>query len=211
MSTDNISIYNANATTLADQYDRLTTELAVPFLPPLLSEGKTGHAFDIGSGSGRDAFWLAQQGWNVDSVDGSEKLLQEAQKRHPHDRINYYVDLAPDFSRSARKGTQYDLILMSAFLFHFDEGERAAILKNCDAMLSEDGLMHLTLRIGPMISDRRIFLVDPVELEEFAKTRGLSYRYHGRSPDKTGRGAIEWDNVSLWRGERWNHARDMAP
>lgn len=208
--SDNISLYDAHATTLADQYDRVTTEQAVPILPSLLSKGNAGRALDIGSGAGRDALWLAQRGWQVDSMDGSEKLLLEAQKRHPHARIDYYVDLAPAFARSAAKGTPYDLILMSAFLFHFDKEEREDILKNCLGMLSQNGLMHLTLRVGPLISDRKIYLVDPAELEDFSKVHGLSCHYHGRSADNTGRGAIAWDHVSLWRGERWNHARTLT-
>lgn len=209
--TDNISIYDANAVALADQYDRVTTEQAVPLLAPLLSEGHTGRALDIGSGAGRDALWLAQHGWKVDAIDGSEKLLLEAQKRHPHENIEYYVDLAPEFSRSAARKTPYNLILMSAFLFHFEKEERKDILNNCVRMLSPNGLMHLTLRYGPLMSDRKIYLVDPVELEDFSKLNGLSYQYHGRLPDYTGRGALAWDHVSLWRGESWDHARALTP
>ena len=43
----------------------------VPDLPP-------GRALDIGSGSGRDAIWLASKGWQVTAIDISQAAIDHA-------------------------------------------------------------------------------------------------------------------------------------
>lgn len=206
---DNVRIYDANAPFLADYYSRITTEQALPFLTPMV-QTKTGKMLDIGSGAGRDSFWFAERGWSVDAMDGSVNLLAEAKQRHPHDNIDYYADTVPDFPATRRKGRSYDLIVMSAFLFHFDEKDRAIILKNCADMLLKDGLIHLTLRCGPLHEGKNIFLIDIKEIENYAARYNLSFKHHAHTPDNMGREDISWDHVSLWRGTQWTQAMDAS-
>jgi SAM-dependent methyltransferase len=54
-----------------EQLKDLTDELAVP----------AGRALDIGCGTGRDAVYLAEQGWTVTAVDGVERALSKARAR----------------------------------------------------------------------------------------------------------------------------------
>lgn len=208
---DNIEFYDANAQSLADRYDRTTTEKALPVLVRIIEErAAQGRVLDIGSGAGRDAFWFAEHGWIVDSIDASASLLAEAKSRNPHVNIHYFLDRAPKFSAVKKSGNLYDMIVMSAFLFHFDASDRHLILENCAAMLSEDGMIHMTLRRGPLYEGRNIFLVDIEEIEGFASAKGLHFHYHGRTPDSSGLTGIEWDNISLWQGKAWAHAGKIS-
>ncbi len=208
---DNIIFYDSHAKNLADRYDSISTEQALPFLVRILeNDEKKGTALDIGSGSGRDSFWLARHGWHVSAIDASTSLLAEAEKRHPHPHIKYYKDTAPQFSQSKQDNIKYDVIVMSAFIFHFDHKQRKMIIEDCLDMLAPEGIIHMTLRQGPLIEGRNIFSVDPEEIRHFLQSDDISYKYHGRMADTANLTDIEWDHITIWRGNRWIHAKDLA-
>ena len=56
------------------------------FLPPEVAELKRGRALDLACGEGRNAVWLATQGWNATGVDysqvGLDKAAQLAESNH---------------------------------------------------------------------------------------------------------------------------------
>ena len=55
------------------------SSLPSPFLQESAKELESkGHALDVGTGQGRNAVWLAQQGWTVTGIDISEGGLQAA-------------------------------------------------------------------------------------------------------------------------------------
>lgn len=208
---DNVIFYDSHAKSLADRYDSIATEQALPFLVRILeNDHKKGNILDIGSGSGRDALWFAERGWNVSAIDASPALLSEAEQRNPNANIRYYIDVAPQFLESRKDNKQYDLIVMSAFIFHFDNGHRNIIMKNCLDMLAPDGLMHFTLRQGPLIEGRNIFCVNPEEIINFANAHNLSCKHHGRMIDASNLTNIEWDHITIWRGTRWAHAESLS-
>ncbi len=55
------------------------------FLPPEVADLEPGRALDLASGEGRNAVWLATQGWQVTAVDfssvGAEKGARLAAER----------------------------------------------------------------------------------------------------------------------------------
>ncbi len=78
---------------------------------------KPGRALDLACGTGRNAFWLAEQGWNVTAVDGAtaaiELLRDEAVRR------NLRVDaVAADLSlgQFAIAPESWDLITICYYL-----------------------------------------------------------------------------------------------
>lgn len=209
--SDNIQIYDTNARQLMARYESTTTEKALtPFTHIITAYTGSKLALDIGSGSGRDAAWMAERGWQVDAVDGSAALLEEAQKLHSHTNICYRHDLAPDFDKTRDIGKRYNAILMSAFIFHFDKADRDMILQVCRDMLSPEGLLYITLRKGPVLEGRHIFDVPVQEIEYFALENTLSVHYHGRTQDSAGLGDIAWDHISVWHGAAWDHAKDYS-
>jgi 2-polyprenyl-3-methyl-5-hydroxy-6-metoxy-1,4-benzoquinol methylase len=78
----------------------------------LLPKGK---ALDIAAGEGRNAVFLAQQGFEVDAVDISEKGLKKAQKLARKKGVKIHTSLI-DLDQYPIEKEQYDLIADFYFL-----------------------------------------------------------------------------------------------
>lgn len=81
--SDIIANYGRAADELTALYEGVSTELvygeALDHWPPA-----PARAIDIGAGTGRDAAWLAQRGYEVTAVEPSQ--LRQAGQRHSMDR-----------------------------------------------------------------------------------------------------------------------------
>jgi len=86
-----------------------------PFLKKHIRLLPKGKALDIASGEGRNAVFLAQQGFEVDAVDISEKGLKKAQKlaKEKGVRINTFII---DLDQYQIEKGRYDLIANFYFL-----------------------------------------------------------------------------------------------
>ena len=78
-----------------------------------MAEGrKPGRALDVGMGQGRNAIYLAQQGWDVSGFDPADKAValaqQEAKRLGVSLRTQIVGDDEFDFGRN-----QWDLIVLS--------------------------------------------------------------------------------------------------
>ena len=54
-----------------------------PLLVETAQKLKPGRALDLACGTGRNAVWLAEHGWNVTAVDGSASAIEILQKLCP--------------------------------------------------------------------------------------------------------------------------------
>ena len=157
------------------------------------------HVLDIGAGSGRDAAWFAKRGYNVTAVEPATKLRDLASKLHPNERITWLNDSLPSLSRLRTSNKQFDFILLSAVWMHLAPGERAESLASINELLSNQGKIAITLRIGPEIPSRLIFAVGLDELAELSKKLGLTFKLLSKTPDLFGRQSIYWITVILGR------------
>jgi 2-polyprenyl-3-methyl-5-hydroxy-6-metoxy-1,4-benzoquinol methylase len=203
----NLRYYNENAKALSQLYNAYALETWLPVYAEaaIRYQSPEKHALDMGCGSGSDPFWLAERGWTVDAVDGSRDMLGCARETYPHPEISYIHDIAPDLPALSEKAGKYNSILMSAFIFHFEEAERKTILQKCFNKLAASGMMHITLRHGPSAEGRTMFPVETAEIEDFAKRHRMHFKDHGRKDDEVGRADVTWRHVSLWRGKVWDH------
>jgi 2-polyprenyl-3-methyl-5-hydroxy-6-metoxy-1,4-benzoquinol methylase len=82
------------------------------FLVQMAKDRKKGTALDVGMGQGRNAIWLAQQGWEVTGFDPAEKAVALAQELAGKAgvRIRTEIKGMEDFDFGERR---WDLILMS--------------------------------------------------------------------------------------------------
>ena len=82
-----------------------------PILIKHLPLADMGRALDIATGSGRNALYLAEQGFVVDAVDISDEALLKLANRHPNLR-----PICADLDRFDIAENRYNLILNIRFL-----------------------------------------------------------------------------------------------
>lgn len=188
--------YDQNADQLVSQYESLTFEHVHPALLDLLPPpGAT--VLDVGAGSGRDAAWFAAKGYDVVAVEPSEAMRTRARQRHPSPRIHWLADSLPDLAQVRRLGLTFDLILLSAVWMHVPPASRQRALRKLATLLSPNGRIAISLRIGPPDTDRAMYEVTLPELAAMAQQFGLRLLRTDDNPDKLGRPGISWATAVL--------------
>ena len=188
--------YDQNAEQLVSQYESLTFEHVHPALPTMLPPpGAT--ILDVGAGSGRDAAWFAAKGYDVVAAEPSEAMRTLARQRHPSPRIHWVTDTLPDLAQVRRLGLSFDLILLSAVWMHVPPTARQRALRKLATLLSPNGRIAISLRIGPPDADRAMYRVTLQELTAMAQQFGLRLVSTDDSPDRLGRPGISWTTAVL--------------
>jgi len=129
----------------------------------------TGAAIDLGMGEGRNAVWLAQQGWRVTGVDLSDVAIAQAKKRaaEARVRIDAVVDDLDhyDFGRA-----RWDLI--TVFYMHaWYQGTRPHVIERIRDALKPGGLLVMEGFAG-----EREFMFHANELlRDFGDLRAIRY------------------------------------
>ncbi|THC39879.1 methyltransferase type 12 [Massilia sp. Mn16-1_5] len=191
-----VSHYDQNAEKFVAQYESLTFEhvhsTLLDVLPP---PGAT--ILDVGAGSGRDAAWFAAKGYDVVAAEPSEAMRTLARQRHPSPRIHWVADSLPDLAQVRRLGLTFDLILLSAVWMHVPPASRQRALRKLATLLSPNGRIAISLRLGPPDTDRAMYEVTLPELTAMAHQFGLRLVRTDDSPDKLGRPGISWATAVL--------------
>ena len=191
-----ISHYDQNAGQFVDQYESLTFEQVHPALSHLLPPpGAT--ILDVGAGSGRDAAWFAAKGYDVVAAEPSEAMRTLARQRHPSPRIHWVADSLPDLAQVRRLGLTFDLILLSAVWMHVPPASRQRALRKLATLLSPNGRIAISLRLGPPETARAMYEVTLPELTATARQFGLRLVHTDDSPDRLGRPGISWTTAIL--------------
>ena len=199
-----ISYYDRHARDLADSYEGISASSAHPGLEQLLKERFPAgelDVLDIGAGTGRDSAWLASLGHRVLAVEPSKSMLQIAQHAHKDASIKWMSDALPSLSVVRSQEQVYDVIVLSAVWMHLPPENRSEAIASIAALLKPDGLVYVTLRLGPSDAARSIHRVSLDELGEIAKSYDLKVEYFETRPDLLGRGSIEWQSVLLTRDQ----------
>ncbi len=112
---------------------------------------------DIGSGTGRDAAWLASGGHRVVAVEPTDVMRLRAMALHPSPRIEWLNDSLPDLALLRSRGERFDLVMLTAVWMHLDEGERRRAMPNLAALVRPAGTVIMKVRHGPVPAGRRMF------------------------------------------------------
>ncbi len=195
-----LSTYDAQSAKLSAQYQSVQSGDVLAGLISRLPPRQ--RALDIACGNGRDAKWLAGQGFTVDAVDGAPGMIHAAQAQNAHDNVTYAVDLMPDLhgilDRVKATGEKYDLIVMSAAWMHLDAPSRGRMFQTLCELAKPGAVMFITLRHGPAPADRPMYAVSADELRGMAADFLVHFEHvtDGKA-DKLGRDDVWWDSVSL--------------
>lgn len=143
-----------------------------------------GLACDIGAGSGRDANWLAEQGWDVIAVEPEaafrEQAREQAQKHKAaptHPNVSWLDDRLPELGQLRQLNQRFNLILLSAVWMHVLPAQRERAFRRLTNLLAPGGLLVISLRHGTDAAENQTRKFHPVsvqELEQLARRRALS-------------------------------------
>ncbi len=195
--SDSIAWYDDHVREVAPRYEALAFPDVHAWLRPRLPSADGALVLDVGAGTGRDAAWLAEQGYEVVAVEPSRAMREEAERRHPHPRIRFLDDRLPALARVARLGTDFDVILLSAVWMHVAPADRARAFRKPVNLLKPGGLLALTLRDGPAEPERRFYPVGSEEVERLAREHGAFIEHVGTAPDKDGRSNVRWTEIAV--------------
>ena len=188
--------YDKNARQLVEQYNSVDTHAVHrEWLDAHLPE-VPGLACDIGAGSGRDANWLASNGWDVIAVEPSQAMRELAQSGS-HANVTWLDDALPGLEKLRRLGHRFNLILLSAVWMHVPPGKRERAFRIISELLAPSGVLVITLRNGKdeAENEQRGFLPVPVEeILGYAQRRALAVTGHSSKPDLS-RSHVDWETV----------------
>ena len=196
--TKTIKHYSEKAQHYYDLYNSVDAESVHADWKSFLHQTKAGVALDVGAGSGRDANWLAEQGWKVTAVEPADELRSLAQE-NAHNRVTWCGASLPKLTALPQSPKTYDLILLSAVWMHLPEDERPAALKRLGKLLSQNGTMYISLRFGPNDEARPMHPVCYEELATLAKNNDLTARNLNAVPSQDGlkRDDVKWVTVEV--------------
>lgn len=188
--------YDQYAEQFVAQYEALTFEqVHASLLDSLPAPGAT--ILDVGAGSGRDAAWFTARGYDVVAAEPSAAMRSLARQRHPSPRIHWVADSLPDLTQVQRLGVRFDLILLSAVWMHVPPASRQRALRKLATLLSPNGRIAISLRLGPPDTQRAMYAVTLAELTAIAQQFGLRLLRSDNSPDQLGRPEIAWTTALL--------------
>lgn len=195
----NIRLYDLNAARMAAAYDAVSTPDAIPWFAERLKSYAGPEklwALDVGCGSGRDARWMADAGFEVIGIDGSAAMIDHATRNSVRDGA-FLCDPLPALAATLAFGQVFDIALLNAVVFHFDADDRQVLYRNMLRALKPDAYVYMTLRRGEIPAIGDIFDVPLEEIERLARDNGGSMRFLGRRDSPVPMPGIGFDHVEL--------------
>ncbi len=166
------------------------------FLVEMAKGRKPGTALDVGMGQGRNAIWLAQQGWDVTGFDPAEKAVALAQETARKLGVHLKTEIKEmrDFDFGERR---WDLILLSYVGGREMSGVLQRALKPGGVLLIE--AFHRDATKGRSIGGDVVFdtgelpalypklrvvrYEEPLGIADFGQQKVRLVRYCGERPD----------------------------
>lgn len=157
------------------------TQLLADWLPRL----PPGRAFDVACGAGRNALFLARNGYAVDAADISAIALERA--RHSAADLDLDVNwLQLDFDTDPLPRRRYDLIIMIRYVNHDLVPKLLGMLRGGGHFVCEQHLVSPHAAAGPRNPAYRL---QPGKLLELAGDADTVHYYEGLVQDPDGRHA----------------------
>ena len=196
-----MSYYNQKAKELFDKYQSVDSDKVHASwsgrLPP-----DPDLALDVGGGSGRDAKWLADKGWEVVVVEPAKGLFELGREFTKGHRITWIDDCLPYLEKLKGYRSRFSLILVSGVFMHLSYDERLESFQTLERLMAKDAILVISLRHGPDLEKREFYQVVPEEIVGFANKNDFQSEIYRNQADKLGRKEVTWETIIVTkRGE----------
>jgi SAM-dependent methyltransferase len=141
------------------------------------------------------ALWLVSRGLDVVAVEPSAALLAEARRLHPSPSIRWLSDTLPGLDKVFRLALSFDLMLLSAVWAHVRPGDRSRAFRKLITLLKPGGCIAITLRHGPVESERGMHDVSQAEIELLARAHGAFVEIAVDDKDEFARSSVTWTQL----------------
>jgi 2-polyprenyl-3-methyl-5-hydroxy-6-metoxy-1,4-benzoquinol methylase len=111
-----------------------------------IENGKTA---DIGCGNGRDANWLALNGFETTGYDSSQKLLDLAAPLFP--KVKFKQAFLPSLPEIQ---DQFENVLCETVIMHLPASEISEAIQNLKRLLVKNGILFLSWRVTEGVDSR---------------------------------------------------------
>ncbi|VVE33195.1 Tellurite methyltransferase [Pandoraea eparura] len=101
-----------------------------------------GRTIDVGCGNGRDAAWLAQQGFDVVGYDSSSALVELARQSFPS--VTFHVGHLPGLEGVT---AQFDNVVCETVLMHLPANEVPQAAVRLWALVRPGGVLYVSWRV----------------------------------------------------------------
>ena len=190
-TTSNIVQSGSNLFQKANKYESISPEHIHGWLVDLIPIGVES-VLDIGSGSGRDAFWLSHRAKNVVAVEPSRELLNFAQSKYLQSNIEWIVDSLPKLTSLRERNQVFDFIILNSVWSQIPKSKRVESFYQIMRLLKPGGYLSLSFRIDSGRNRDGIYPVSLTELKALASNYGVETIDEHQSEDQFGRADIAW-------------------
>jgi SAM-dependent methyltransferase len=161
--------YRSGDRGLEDAPTKLVIEVAEKLAP--------GSAIDLACGTGRNALYLAERGWDITAIDGSETAIEVMKQRSAARGIHVKAKVADltasDFTMAPNA---FDLILIAYYL-------QRDLFAKVKAAVRPGGLVVAIAHMPESAEDWSEKRAAPGELKAFFNDWELLWEYEGASRD----------------------------
>jgi tellurite methyltransferase len=136
-----------------------------------------GKALDLACGTGRNALWLAEQGWSVTAVDGAPAAIEILRKRASGRRLQVDARVADLENHEYRiERSAWDLITICYYL-------QRDLFEPARLGLKQGGLLLAIVHITEPGEDPTYKRLKPGELENYFDGWDIVHHYEGKPND----------------------------
>lgn len=195
-----LNYYDENAVEFACQTLSIDMHDLYELFLNQLPKRDTQSILDVGFGSGRDANYFAEQGYEVTAIDASAELIQWAQRHHMSSKIDWHH---LDFSGIEKKPweNKFTGIWACASLLHVHFLELPFVIKSLLKTLTDDGVIYLSFKYGKgeRIDNERFFCdMDELRWKTIVAKIPHVIEYHiWLSADKRSGIKNNWFNITI--------------
>ncbi|MCA9107187.1 MAG: class I SAM-dependent methyltransferase [Rhodobiaceae bacterium] len=187
-----MEFYDRDADKIGERYTHVRFEdvqrKILAYLPPHGSK-----ILDVGAGSGRDAYALAQRGFAVTAVEPAAGLRRWAQHSANLGFVEWIDDRLPELEKLRSRNFRYDFILCSAVLMHLPPSQLHSSMTSLREMLVPGGILAISVRNRIDSDPSGVFYdLSDENLLAAAKAEGLDLIESSIDADGFNRSDVRW-------------------